>query len=205
MTETNAIGTNIAAFDYLERPASSGQCSAVLDIRVVNDKGDECPTGERGELQVRGTSMFRGYWNRPDADAEAFDGDWFRTGDTAIIDAEGFLFIVDRIKDLVNRGGENIGCGAIEAALVEHPEIREACVYAVPDERLGEEVGATLYVTEPLDEAALWEFLSGRLAKFEIPRYVHQQLEPLPRIASGKIAKRQIRGEAVDRLGLKVA
>ena len=205
MTETNAIGTGIAATDYLEHPASSGQCSAVLDLRVVDDKGHECPAGDRGELQVRGTSMFRGYWDRPDANAEAFDGDWFHTGDTAIIDDDGFLYIVDRIKDLVNRGGENIGCGAVEAALVEHPGIREACVYAVPDERLGEEVGATLYVTEILDEAAVREFLSDRLAKFEIPRYFHQQLDPLPRIASGKIAKRQIRGEAADRLGLKVA
>ena len=204
MTETNAIGTGIAATDYLEHPASSGQCSAVLDLRVVDDNGDECPIGERGELQVRGTSMFRGYWNRPDANEEAFDGDWFHTGDTAIIDEEGFLYIVDRIKDLVNRGGENIGCGAVEAALVEHPDIREACVYAVPDERLGEEVGATLYVSDLVDETALHEFLLDRIATFETPRYFHQQTDPLPRIASGKIAKRQIRGEAVERLGLNV-
>jgi len=205
MTETNAIGTGNAASDYLRHPSSSGQCSAVLDIRVVDDAGDECPTGERGELQVRGTAMFRGYWNRPEADAEFFDGDWFRTGDAAVIDEEGFLYIVDRIKDLVNRGGENIGCGAVEAALLEHPDVMEVCVYAVPDDRLGEEVGATLFVSSAIDEDGLRTFLVDKLANFEIPRYIYQTTEPLPRIASGKIAKRQLQAEAVNQLGLSAA
>jgi long-chain acyl-CoA synthetase len=114
MTETNAIGTGIAGQDYLEHPASSGRVSAVLDIRVVDDGGRPVPSGERGELQVRGTSVMRGYWRRPDADAESFDGEWFRTGDVAFIDGDGYLHIVDRIKDLVIRGGENIGCGGVE-------------------------------------------------------------------------------------------
>ncbi|MEL7185726.1 MAG: class I adenylate-forming enzyme family protein [Pseudomonadota bacterium] len=205
MTETNAIGAGNAADDYLTRPASSGRCSGVLDMRIVDADGNECPTGERGELQIRGTSMFRAYWNNPEATEAAFDGDWFRTGDAAIIDEEGFLFIVDRIKDLVIRGGENIGCGAVEAALQEHSKVLEACVYAVPDERLGEEVGATVYVTERLDEALLREFLLERIAKFEIPRFIHQTTDPLPRIATGKIAKRQLQAEAIQRLGLNAA
>ena len=200
MTETNAIGAGIAAVDYLQRPASSGQCSAVLDFRIVAESGNECPTNEPGELQVRGTSMFRGYWNRPDADAEAFDGDWFRTGDAARIDEDGFLFIVDRIKDIVIRGGENIGCGAVEAALVEHPKVLEASVYSVPDDRLGEELATSIYVSENLTEDELHSFLDERVAAFEIPRYFHQQLEPLPRIATGKIAKRQLQAEAISRL-----
>ena len=203
MTETNAIGAGIAAVDYLERPASSGQASAVLDFRIVDEDGNECPTGERGELQVRGTSMFRGYWKKPEADAEAFDGDWFRTGDAAYLDDDGFLFIVDRIKDIVIRGGENIGCAAVEAALLEHPDVVEASVYAVPDERLGEEIGATLYVPGKIDEAELRDFLLQRIAAFEIPRYFHTVSAPLPRIASGKIAKRQLQGEAKARLGLE--
>jgi long-chain acyl-CoA synthetase len=202
MTETNAIGTGIAAADYLEHPSSSGQCSAVLDIRVVDDAGDECPAGERGELQVRGTSMFRGYWNRTEPDAEVFDGEWFRTGDAAVIDEDGFLYIVDRIKDIVIRGGENIGCGAVEAALLEHPGVLEACVYAVPDDRLSEEVGATLFVSSVINEEDLREFLGDKIAKFETPRYFHQTIEPLPRIATGKIAKRQLKSEAINRLGL---
>lgn len=202
MTETNAIGTGIGGQDYLDHPASSGRCSAVLDIRVVDDNGHELPADQRGELQIRGTSVFRGYWQRPDANAESFDGRWLRTGDVARIDEEGYLYIVDRIKDLVIRGGENIGCGAVEAALLEHPLVVEASVYAVPDERLGEEVGATLYCSEPVTEEALREFLAPHLARFEIPRYFHFAAEALPRTASGKILKRQLRDEAASRLSV---
>ena len=156
--------------------------------------------GERGELQVKGTSMFRGYWNRPDADMEAFDGDWFRTGDAAYLDEDGFLFIVDRIKDMVIRGGENIGCGRVEAALAEHPIVVEACVYSVPDERLGEEVGATVYVSDEVTDSDLREFLEDRLAHFEVPRYFEFRQTPLPRIASGKVAKRAIQAAARQKL-----
>ncbi len=201
MTETNAIGVGIAAGDYLRKPESSGRCSAVLDIRIVDPEGREVPTGERGELQVRGASIMRGYWRRPDANAAEFvDGDWFKTGDVAVIDDEGFLFIVDRIKDLVIRGGENIGCGAVEYALQEHPHVAEACVYGVPDVRLGEEVAATIYATGPVSDDELKTFLEPRLAKFQIPRYIHVEREPLPRGATGKIMKRELRAEAAKRL-----
>lgn len=200
MTETNAIGVGIGAQDYLDHPESSGRVSAVLDIRIVAENGAVLPAMERGELQVRGASMMRGYWDRPDANAEAFDGEWFKTGDVAYIDAEGFVYIVDRLKDLVIRGGENIGCGAVEAALLEHPAVMEACVYGVPDHRLGEEVAATLYVTAPVGEGELRTFLEARLSKFQIPRYVHLEFEPLLRIASGKIFKRRLREEAINRL-----
>lgn len=200
MTETNAIGTVIGGDDYLQRPESSGRCSAVLDLRIVDEAGRPLPSGERGEVQVRGTTVFGGYWNRPEATAEAFDGEWLKTGDVGYLDEEGFLFIVDRIKDLVIRGGENIGCGAVESALLEHPMVLEACVYAVPDERLGEEVGATLYVRSVLDEEDLRGFLQPRLARFEVPRYFDLRTEPLPRTGSGKIYKRRIREAAWARL-----
>jgi len=196
MTETNAIGTGIAGQDYLDHPESSGRCAAVLDLRIVDEAGKVLPAGQRGELQVRGTSVFRGYWNRPDANAETFVDGWMRTGDVAYLDDEGFLYIVDRIKDLVIRGGENIGCGTVEAALLEHPDVVEACVYGVPDERLGEEVGATIHGKPGLGEEALRSFLAPRLARFEIPRYFHFADAPLPRTASGKILKRQLREEA---------
>ncbi|MDH4017415.1 MAG: AMP-binding protein, partial [Actinomycetota bacterium] len=196
MTETNAIGTGIAAQDYLDHPASSGRCSAVLDLRVVDEDGKALPARERGELQVRGTSVTRGYWNRPDANAETFVDGWLRTGDVAYLDDEGFLYIVDRIKDLVIRGGENIGCGAVEAAILEHPDVIEVSVYGVPDDRLGEEVGATIYATSGIADTDLRAFLDARLARFEIPRYVRFVDEPLPRTASGKILKRQLREEA---------
>ena len=201
MTETNAIGTGIAGRDYLDHPESSGRCSAVLDLRIVDEDGKVLPAGQRGELQVRGTSVIRGYWNRPDANAETFVDGWLRTGDVAILDDEGFLTIVDRIKDLVIRGGENIGCGAVEAALLEHPDVLEASVYGVPDERLGEEVGATVYTKAALTDADLRSFLEPRLARFEIPRYLRFVREPLPRTASGKILKRQLRDEAAAEVG----
>ncbi|NIP14136.1 MAG: AMP-binding protein [Pseudomonadales bacterium] len=200
MTETNAIGTVISGQEYLDRPESSGRCSAVLQLRVVDADGRELPAGKRGELLVRGTSLIRGYWNRPEATAETIVDGWLRTGDVAYLDGEGYLFIVDRIKDLVIRGGENIGCGAVEAALQEHPDVLEACVYAVPDERLGEEVGATLYVTRLVDDGEIREFLAPRLARFEIPRYLTFSTRPLPRTASGKILKRQLKQEAAARL-----
>jgi long-chain acyl-CoA synthetase len=200
MTETNAIGTNISGADYLGRPSSSGRCSQVLDLCIVDAAGHQLPRGERGELWVRGISVFRGYWNRPEATTAAFAGDWFRTGDGAYIDDEGFLFIVDRIKDLIIRGGENIGCGQVEAALLMHPEVREAAVYAVPDDRMGEEVGATIYAGDALDLDQLREFLAGQLARYELPRYILRSSEPLPRTPSGKIFKRQIRDAAVAQL-----
>jgi long-chain acyl-CoA synthetase len=197
MTETGGIGVGISGADYLARPASSGRCSAVLELKVVDETGQALPAGERGELLVRGASVFEGYWNRPDANAQVFvDGDWFRTGDVAYIDAEGYLFIVDRIKDLIIRGGENIGCGAVEAALLLHPQVHEAAVYAVPDERLGEEVAATVHASGTLDADALRAFLAGHLAAFEVPRYITVSPDPLPRTPSGKILKRRIR-EAV--------
>ena len=125
---------------------------------------------------------------------------WFRTGDVAQFDADGYLYIVDRSKDLIIRGGENIGCGAVEAALLEHPQVHEAAVYAVPDDRLGEEVGATIHCDAALDVDALRSFLGERLARFEVPRYVRTCLEPLPRTPSGKILKRELRDEAVAAL-----
>jgi len=202
MTETNAIGTGIGGPDYLGRPASSGRCSAVLELKVIDEAGNGLPAGQRGELLIRGTSVFRGYWHRPEANAESFlDGGWFRTGDVAYLDDEGFLFIVDRIKDLIIRGGENIGCGQVEAAMLAHPLVKEAAVYGVPDERLGEEVGATYFGAPELDPDSLRTYLAHHLARFEVPRYMFAATAPLPRTASGKILKRELREEAVKVLG----
>jgi long-chain acyl-CoA synthetase len=149
-----------------------------LELKIVDEAGREVPTGKRGELLVRGTAMFNGYWNRPEVNAEMIDADgWFRTGDIALFDEEGYLFIVDRSKDLIIRGGENIGCGAVEAALLEHPQVHEAAVYAVPDDRLGEEVGATIHCDAALNVDALRSFLGERLARFEVPRYIRTCLK----------------------------
>ncbi|MCZ6503090.1 MAG: class I adenylate-forming enzyme family protein [Gammaproteobacteria bacterium] len=197
MTETNAIGTGIGGDDYLNHPGSSGRCSAILDLATFDEEGNELPQGERGELRVRGTSVIQGYWRRPEANTEAFVDGWLKTGDVGYIDDEGYLYIVDRIKDLVIRGGENIGCAEVEAALLEHEAILEATVYAVPDERLGEEVGTTVYSPSAIDVDDLNAFLNARVARFKIPRYFKIITEPLPRIASGKINKRELRELAV--------
>lgn len=200
MTETNAIGTGIGGQDYLDHPESSGRCSQVLELKIIDESGQELPTGQRGELLVRGTSVFSGYWQQPEVTAKSFIGDWFRTGDVAYLDEDGFLYIVDRIKDLIIRGGENIGCGMVEAALLQHPDVHEAAVYAVPDERLGEEVGATVYGSAQLDVDALRTYLSQHLARFAVPRYIFCAKAPLPRTPSGKIFKREIRLAALAEL-----
>lgn len=200
MTETNAIGTIISGLDYLEHPSSAGRSLPTVQLRVVDDNGNLVSTGERGELQIRGPEMFIGYWNRPDVDAEVFDGDWFRTGDVAFIDEDGLLFIVDRIKDLIIRGGENIGCGTVEAALLAYPSVEEASAYSVPDERLGEEVAATIFCRIKIDLEELRSFLNQNLSRYEVPRYIRISTEPLPRTESGKIFKRQLRETAIAEL-----
>jgi long-chain acyl-CoA synthetase len=200
MTETNAIGTGIGGPDYLARPASSGRCSAVLEIRIVDDAGNTLPANSRGEMLIRGSSIFMGYWSNQAVNASVFENGWFHTGDVGYLDDEGYLFVVDRIKDLIIRGGENIGCGHVEAALQMHPDVEEVAVYPVPDERLGEEVGATVFGGAALDVIALRDFLSHHLARFEVPRYITVVDTPLPRTASGKILKRTLRDEAVKQL-----
>lgn len=205
MTETNAIGSGIAGEDYLKRPLSSGQCSAIYDMRIVDDDDQDTEPGEPGHLLIRGTGMFREYWNRPDANAEAFVDGWFRTGDIARIDEEGFLFIVDRAKDIVIRGGENIGCGEVEDAIYSHPAVSEVIVFGLPDERLGEEL-ATMIMPKPgksLDEDGLRAHLRDHLANFQIPSRIFFSKAPLPRIASGKFDKRGVRAETLKSLGLE--
>lgn len=199
MTETNAIGAGIQGQDYLDRPLSTGRCSLVLDMRIVDGLGQVQPPGQPGELQIRGTAMFTSYWRNPEATRDAHvDGDWFCTGDVARIDEDGFVYIVDRIKELIIRGGENISCARIEAALLTHPLVYEAAAYAVPDERLGEEIGVTLYASDALDEAQLRTHLSGHLARHEIPRYLQLLHEPLPRTGSGKLLKRELKARALS-------
>ena len=198
MTETSSLGTSISGDDYLQHPDSCGRGIPVMDLRVVGDDGEPLPTGEAGELHVRGTSLFVEYWNRPEATAEVMTTDgWFRTGDVARIDDEGYVYIVDRVKDLIIRGGENIGCGQVEAALMAHPQVHEAVVYGVPDERLGEEVAATVFASGELDVEALRDFVRPHLARFAVPRFITVTHEPLPRTASGKLAKRIVRDASV--------
>ncbi len=202
MTETNSIGTSIIGKEYLDRPSSSGVCCAVLDLAIIDEQGNFLSPGERGELLVKGTSVIHKYWNRPDANEESFFGDWFRTGDVAYIDKDGYLYIVDRMKQIIIRGGENIGCSEVESALLDQPNVIEACVYGLPDERLGEEVGATVFSTKPIDLDELKMALTTKLANFKIPKYFVTLESPLTRLASGKIDKRSIRISHLEMLEL---
>jgi acyl-CoA synthetase (AMP-forming)/AMP-acid ligase II len=150
-----------------------------------------------GELCVRGAQVIRGYLNRPEDTAESIQNGWLRTGDIARIDDDGFIFIVDRVKDMVLRGGENVYCAEVENAIFGHPRVTECAVFGVPDERLGEEVAAAVVLAPgaELTADALRSHCGERIAHFKIPRYLWFRDEPIPRGATGKFLKRQLRDE----------
>ncbi len=195
MTETCGIITAIGTDFFVDKPASAGPPMPCFEAKVVDGDGNEVAQGERGELCVRGAQVIKGYLNREEATAESIQDGWLRTGDIAYLDEDGFVFIVDRAKDMVLRGGENIYCAEVETAVHENDMVAECSVFGVPDDRLGEEVGAALFAAEgaTIDPAALRAFLGERLAGFKIPRYLWILDEPLPRNASGKFLKRELR------------
>ena len=196
MTETNAYGPQITGDDFLARPTSTGRTVPVMEVTCHRPRrATSCRPGETGEIWFRGPNLIRGYWNQPEATAETIVDGWLRSGDIGRIDEEGFVYVSDRAKDMVLRGGENIYCAEVEAAIYEHPAVYEAAVYGIPDERLGEEVACHVMVKpgEMLDADELRRFLADRLAKFKIPASITFVDEQLPRNASGKILKRQLR------------
>jgi long-chain acyl-CoA synthetase len=206
LTETNALGAVNAGAFYVANPNSTGRVvPAVTEFSIQTEDGSELPLGERGELCIKSPANVLGYWNKPEATAEAFVDGWFHTGDVAYIDADGFVYIVDRIKDIIIRGGENISCLEVEAAIYAHPDIHEATVFGLPDERLGEIVGAAVVLREGAEMTTddLCEYLATNLASFKIPVHTWFRAEQLPRIASGKIFKRQIKADyAAELAGL---
>ena len=195
MTETCGIITSVSADFFVDKPASCGPAMPSFEVKCVDDDGNTVPVGEIGELWVKGAPVIKGYINRPEATAESITDGWLHTGDVARIDEDGFIFIVDRKKDMVLRGGENVYCAEVEANIFRHPSVAEACVFGVPDPRLGEEVGAAVVLRpgESLTPEALREHLAGISAKHKIPRYVWFLDEAIPRNASGKFLKRQLR------------
>lgn len=198
LTETNALGAVNAGAFYAANPNSTGRVvPAVTDFRITGADGRELPIGERGELCIKSPANILCYWNKPEATAEAFVNGWFHTGDVAYMDAEGFVYIVDRIKEIIIRGGENISCIEVEAAIYAHPAVHEVAVFGLPDERLGEIVGAAIVLREGAEMTSqdLRDFLAGHLAAFKIPAHTWFRAEQLPRIASGKIFKRQLKAD----------
>jgi long-chain acyl-CoA synthetase len=195
MTETCGIITAVSADFFVDKPASAGPAMPDFEIKCVDDAGNTVPVGEVGELWVRGAQVIKGYLNRPDATADSITDGWLHTGDIARVDSDGFIFIVDRKKDMVLRGGENVYCAEVEACLYRHPAVAECSVFGVPDERLGEEVAAAVYPRpgHDLDGAALRDHCAAIMAKHKIPRYLWIVAEPLPRNASGKFLRRQLK------------
>ncbi|WP_374612202.1 class I adenylate-forming enzyme family protein [Sphingorhabdus sp.] len=195
MTETCGIITSLGGDFYVDRPDSAGPAMPVYEAKCVDDDGNEVPLGQTGELWVRGAAVIKGYINRPDATAESITDGWLHTGDIARMDEDGFIYIVDRKKDMVLRGGENVYCVEVEAAIYRHPAVAECSVFGVPDDRLGEEVAAAVFLKagETLDADALRKEMAKHIAKHKLPRFVWFVDEPLPRNASGKFLRRELR------------
>jgi long-chain acyl-CoA synthetase len=200
MTETNAYGPQNSGPDYLERPTSAGRVTPIMTVEVRDPTGAPVPNGEPGEIWFNGPNLIRGYWNRPDATAEVLVDGWLRSGDVGRLDDDGFVYVEDRIKDMVLRGGENVYCAEVEAAFYEHPAVHEVAVFGVPHERLGEEVAAVVMLRdgEDVTEEELLDHVAERLAAFKVPSRLRITEEPLPRNAAGKFLKRELRRSEID-------
>jgi long-chain acyl-CoA synthetase len=200
LTETSSLSTMNSGADYEAKPDSVGPPVPVVSVMVVDPEGKEVPVGDVGELWIRGPNVVKGYWGKPEATAQAFSEGWFHTGDIARLDEEGFVYIVDRAKDMLIRGGENVYCVEIEGVLYEHPAIADAAVIGIPHPVLGEEVGAIIQVRpgSTVTEGEVQEHVAARLAAFKVPVRVWFVDEALPRNPAGKILKRQLREELLD-------
>ncbi len=199
MTETNAYGPGNSGDDFISHPTSTGRQVPVMDIKVTDPLGNDLPQGETGEIWFRGPMLIRGYWNRPEATSDTIVDGWLRSGDIGRVDDEGFVYVSDRAKDMILRGGENIYCAEVEAAIYEHPSVYEAAVYGIPHERLGEELACHVMVKpgQTLEVGDLQRFVGERLANFKVPTRVTIVTEQLPRNASGKILKRELRDAVI--------
>ena len=205
LTETNAVGAGNLRDSYRARPDSTGRASKPLvEIAILDPSHRQLAVGELGEIGIRSVANARGYWTDPEATAANFTRDgWFLTGDLGRLDEDGYLFIVDRMKDIIIRGGENIAAAEVEAAIYRHPAVAEAAVFGLPDQRLGEVVGAVVYPKpgEQLEGEAVIQFVGRELADFKVPARVWIVDRPLAKLGSGKIDKRSLRRhfEAVHR------
>ncbi|HEV2043716.1 MAG TPA: class I adenylate-forming enzyme family protein [Sphingomicrobium sp.] len=193
LTETNAVGCGNFWSNYAEKPASTGRATApFVELAILGEGDRHLPANERGEVGIRSAANITGYWKNPEATAASFTADYFfKTGDIGYLDEDGYLFIVDRKKDIIIRGGENISCQEVEAALYSHISVSEACVFGVPCDRLGEVPAAIIYSEDDgtLTREALTAFLAERIASFKIPAHIWIHDDPLPKLGTGKIDK----------------
>jgi long-chain acyl-CoA synthetase len=200
LTETSSVATVISGQDALDKPTSVGPPVPTVHVKIVDDAGAEVGTGQTGEVCITGPILMAGYWNKPEATAEAIDREgWLHTGDLGHVDEDGFVFITDRKKDMIIRGGENIYSVEIEQRLVNHPDIADAAIIGVPHPELGEEVKAFVQLEDGavLSDADIRQWVADGLAAFKVPTYVEIWHDKLPRNASGKLLKNVLRGEGV--------
>ena len=197
LTETHGVATTNAGSDLLRRRTAVGRPLPILELKIADDRGVEVPTGKMGELLFYGPTITPGYWNKPEATAETVRDGWLHTGDLGYRDDEGFFFVVDRKKDMLIRGGENVYCTEIEHCLADHPEIVEAAVIGVPDPELGERVKAIVRRApgSTLDAEAVRRHVGAHLAAFKVPEFVDFTDKPLPRNPAGKLLKNMLRGQ----------
>ena len=203
MTETNAVGIGLIGNEYLDHPGAAGRLHPPLqEIKFLGENGEEVSTGEIGEITVKSVCNMRGYLNQADATKDVLTDGWLKTGDLGVIDTNGIITIVDRKKNIVIRGGENIACLDVEGALHQHPCVLEACVFSLPDDRLGEIVGAGVQIQKEssVTSKELQDFLLQHIAHFKIPQHIWLQIEPLPRGATDKIDRRGLQQRCLSDL-----
>ena len=202
LTETNAVGCGNFNENYMAKPSSTGPASRpIVELAILDDNGEALPQGQTGEIAFRTIANFGGYWNNPEATAAAIRSDgFFLTGDLGYTDEDGYLFIVDRKKEIIIRGGENISCIEVEQALYTHPDVAEASVFGLPDTRFGEVPVAVVYAKpgHSLDCEELRAFVAGRIAHFKVPVQIWQEREPLPRLGTEKVDKRALKARYAE-------
>jgi long-chain acyl-CoA synthetase len=196
------VTTSIGGSDYLERPESVGVPVPVCEVRLVDPDGKDVPPGTDGEIWIKGPNVVPGYWRRPEETAQAFTNGWLHSGDIGRFDSDGYLYIVDRAKDVIIRGGENISTIEVEAVLFEHPAVLDVAVFATPHPTLGEEVGAAVLLRSGMKVTTdqLRDHAASRLAAYKVPANIWLTDQPFPRSGTGKTLKREIQASFASRV-----
>ncbi|MFK7977319.1 MAG: class I adenylate-forming enzyme family protein [Halioglobus sp.] len=202
MTETNAQGASLTGRAFKEKVGSSGFPHPIMRLRVCDEQGEVLPDGERGEIWAKSVTNIREYWARPEVNEKEIRDGWLKTGDIGYIDEDGFLFLADRAKDMIIRGGENIFPIEIENLLIEHEAVKEVIAIGIPHERLGEEVAVVVHLASELSEDAVIAHCKEHLAAFKVPSRVIFAPEPLPRNATNKVLKPVVKAQVIADLGL---
>jgi long-chain acyl-CoA synthetase len=199
LTESNGVAAAASGAVFRHAPRASGLISPIIDLRIIDADGNPLPAGSMGEICLRGVTVMEGYWNDPEATANAMRGGWFHTGDVGYVSDDGLLFVVDRIKDVINRSGEKIAAAEVESCLLQHPSLNEAAVFAMPDEGTGEAVAAAVVVREGfwVSEAELQAHVAAHLAGYKVPARIFMREDALPRNPAGKLLKGDLKRECL--------